>query len=63
MLMNYVLAFTLAMLSFIAIDDLRLSRFADVTVSQSKLMKNKISRNISKLRSYVGVGKNKANRC
>ena len=62
MLINYVLAFTLATLSVIAVDDLKLGRIVDVTASQSKLMKNKISRNISRLRFFVRVSKNKVKR-
>lgn len=62
MITHYVLAFTLAMLSIIAVEDLKVSRFVDVTVSQSKLMQNKISRNIRKLRASWYVHKKKVKR-
>lgn len=51
MLTHYVLAFAIATLSVIAFDDLNVSRYLGVPVAQSKIMQNKISRNIRKLRA------------
>lgn len=57
MLTTYMLAFAIASLSAIAIDDLKLTRLFSVPVAQSKTIKNKISRNISKLRTVVKMQK------
>ena len=62
MLVNYMLVFALAMLSIIAIEDLNVSRFMGVTVSHSKLMQNKLSRRIKRLRVSLYVIKRKVRR-
>ena len=58
MLTTYMLAFAIASLSVIAVEDLKLGRFFSVPVAQSKTIKNKISRNISRLRTSVKLQKN-----
>ena len=62
MLTHYVLAFTLAMLSVIAVDDLKVTRFLNASLMHPKLMQNKLSRNIRKLRASWYVHKKKAKR-
>ena len=57
MLTTYMLAFAIASLSVIAVEDLKLGRFFSVPVAQSKTIKNKISRNISRLRTSVKLQK------
>ena len=57
MLTTYMLAFAIASLSVIAVEDLKLGRFFSVPVAQSKTIKNKISRNISRLRTAVKLQK------
>jgi hypothetical protein len=58
----YMLAFAIASLSFIAIDDLKISRHNGVTASHSTLKKNKLSRDIKYLYLKYHVKKRKLNR-
>jgi len=62
MLTHYVLAFTLAALSVIAVDDLKVTRFLNASLTHPKLMQNKLSRNIRKLRASWYVHKKKVKR-
>jgi hypothetical protein len=62
MLTHYVLAFAIATLSVIAFDDLNVTRFLGVPVAQSKIMQNKLNRNIRKLRASWYIHQKKVKR-
>lgn len=55
MITHYMLALAIALLFIIAIDDLHIPSLLSVTRSQLKIMQNKISRNIRKLRVSIWV--------
>lgn len=58
----YMLAFAIASLSAIAIDDLNLGRNPNVSLAHSMSFKNKISRNIRHLRATVYLQKKRLKR-
>lgn len=62
MLTTYMLAFAIASLSAIAVEDLKLGRFIAPSVTELKFKKDKISRSIKYLRLVRQRHKNKVNR-
>lgn len=62
MLTTYMLAFTLASLSAIAVDDLKIGRFVNASMTHTKIIQNKISRNIRYLRLVKQRKRNKLKR-
>lgn len=53
MITHYMLALAIALLFIIAIDDLHTLRMLGASLTHSKLIQNKISRNIRKLRVSI----------